>query len=94
MATFFKRSEVWVVDFRYDGRARRWLKALPAGSDARALMQERLQGLYGNRAVLVGVRLARPQEDDAYVRGDLPRTAYCPSGKQPLADPVPPREAK
>ena len=35
---------------------------------------------------------ATPEEDDAYVRGDLPRNAYCPSGKVPLADPVPPRD--
>ncbi len=92
MATFFKRSEVWVVDFHYDGRARRWLTALPAGSDGPALMRERLHALYGDRAVLAGVRPATPQDDDAYVRGDLPRNACCPSGKQPLSDPVPPRD--
>ncbi len=90
MATFFKRSEVWVVDFRYEGRPRRWLKALPAGADAPAAMRAQLQDLYGAKATAVSVRRATPEEDQAYVRGDLPRNAYCPSGKEPLTAPMPP----
>jgi hypothetical protein len=32
MADFFKTSTIW-VDFRYDGRARRWLKTFRANHD-------------------------------------------------------------
>lgn len=92
MATFFKRSEVWVVDFFHDGRARRWFTALPVGTDGQAGMQARLQDLYGGRATQVVARPATPQEELAYVRGDLPRNAYCPSGKAPLGEPRLPRE--
>lgn len=92
MVTLFKRSEVWVVDFFHDGRPRRWFTALPQGIDGQAAMEARLQGLYGNRATQVVARPATPEEELAYVRGDLPRNAYCPSGKAPLSEPRPPRE--
>lgn len=91
MVTVFRHSEVWVVDFRHDGRPRRWLKALPAGTDGPQALQAQLQDLYGARATTITVRRATPAEDQAYVRGDLPRNAYCPSGRQPLTDPGPPR---
>ncbi len=90
MATFFKHSQVWVVDFRYEGRPRRWLTALPAGTDGPAVMQARLADLYGRRVTVESVRPATPGEDAAYVRGDLPRNAYCPSGRHTLSEPVPP----
>lgn len=91
MATFFKSSQVWVIDFLYDGRERRWLKALPAGSDGPAQAARILQELYGAHARLEAARPATPEEDDDYRHGRLPRNAYCPSGKAPLSPPRPPR---
>ncbi len=87
MATFFKSSQVWVIDFFYDGRERRWLKALPAGSDGPAEAARMLQELYGSRVRLEAVRPATPAEDADYRHGNLPRNAYCPSGKAPLSEP-------
>lgn len=87
MVTFFRSSRVWVTDFLYEGRPRRWLKALPEGTDARQAMQSELESLYGPRARLVAVRPATPEEDRDYLRGDLPRNAYCPSGKVPRTEP-------
>ena len=78
---FFKASEVWVVDFTYDGRPRRWLKALPAGSDARARMEAVVDDLYGSRGRVIDVRRATADEETRYIRGDLPRNAYCPTGR-------------
>lgn len=90
MATFFKSSQVWVIDFFYDGRERRWLKALPAGSDGAAQAARILEDLYGPRARLLLARPANAQEDEDYLHGRLPRNAYCPSGKAPLSEPRPP----
>lgn len=77
----YKSSAVWVVDFTYDGRPRRWLKALPAGADARARMQAIVDDLYGSRARIVDVRPATAEEETQYIRGDLPRNLYCPTGR-------------
>lgn len=30
----FRRSKLWVVDVQFDGRPRRWFKALPPDVDA------------------------------------------------------------
>jgi hypothetical protein len=79
---FYKRSEVWVVDFTYDGRPRRWLKALPAGSDARARVQAIVADLYGARARIVQVRPASAEEETQYIRGELPKNLYCPTGRR------------
>ena len=92
MAEFFRSSRVWVVDFSYEGRPRRWLKALPAGADATHEMEALLQDLYGRQAQLAAVRPATPQEEDAYLRGDLPKNMLCPSGRSPLSDPQPPQD--
>lgn len=78
---FYKSTTVWVVDFTYDGHPRRWLKALPAGTDASARMQAIVQDLYGARGRIVQVRPATPQEEIQYIRGDLPRNLYCPTGR-------------
>lgn len=87
MATFFRTSTVWVIDFQYEGRPRRWLKAWPEAADARARAQALLQDLYADHARLVDVRRATGQEDADYRHGNLPRNAYCPSGMAPLSQP-------
>jgi hypothetical protein len=70
-----------VVDFRYDGRPRRWFKALDASADAPALVRQELHALYGNRAQLVEVRPATADEEGQYLRGDVPVNVYCPTGR-------------
>ena len=87
---FFRRSQVWVVAFTYDGRPRRWFKALPQGTDAEAAMRTLLQDLYGHRAHLVEVRPATDQEERDYGRGDLPKNVLCPTGRAPLTPPTEP----
>ena len=81
MAEFFKTSTIWVVDFLYDGRTRRWFKACPAGADMRRLMAGSLQTLYGKRALLVDVRPASYDEETQYLRGEEPMNRYCPTGR-------------
>ncbi len=80
MAEFFKTSTIWVVDFRYDGRARRWFAAFGPDDDASAAMTTKLADLYGARAQLVGVRKATDDEESQYLRGEEPKNVYCPSG--------------
>lgn len=82
MATFYKSSRVWVVDFQFDGHPRRWLRALPEGADAGAAAAQlaaELQALHGGRARLQSVRPATDDEDRQYLRGEGPRNAYCPT---------------
>ncbi|NKE65064.1 hypothetical protein RAMLITH_04465 [Ramlibacter sp. RBP-2] len=81
MAQFFRSSKVWVVDYTYDGHPRRWLKALPRHADARADIAAHLEDLYGGRARLLAVREATPEEETQYIRGDLPRNVFCPTGR-------------
>ena len=83
MVTLFRRTQVWVVDYRHEGRARQWFKALPQGTDAPSAMRALLRELYGDAAVLVGVRPATEEEELRYVRGDLPRNVLCPTGRAP-----------
>lgn len=90
MATFFKRTQVWVVDFRYEGRPRRWFKPLPQGTDAVIAMRELLLDLHGDHAQLVSVRPASEQEELDYVRGDVPRNMLCPTGRAPRSEPEAP----
>lgn len=85
MVTFFKRSQVWAVEYQWDGRTRHWLKALPEHADAPAQLRAELRELFGDRARLVSVRPATADEELDYVRGNLPRNAYCPTGHEPLA---------
>jgi hypothetical protein len=84
MAQFFRTSKVWVVDFTYDGHPRHWLKALPHAADAHAELSSQLADLYGGRARLTAVRLATPEEETQYIRGELPANAICPTGRAPL----------
>lgn len=92
MAALFKRTQVWVVEFRYDGRARRWFKALPQGTDAPAAMRALLLDLYGAHATLAQVRPATPEEELDYIRGNLPRNMLCPTGRAPRGEPEDPDE--
>jgi uncharacterized DUF497 family protein len=80
MAEFFKTSTTWVVDFRYDGRARRWFKAFGPGVDVARTIAATLRDLYGERAKLVAVRKATDEEERQYLRGEEPRNVYCPTG--------------
>ncbi len=84
MAQFFRSSTVWVVDYVYDGRPRRWFKALPRQADARAEMAAHLADLYGGHARLLAVREATPEEETQYIRGDLPKNVFCPTGRAPV----------
>ena len=79
---FFRASTTWVVDFRYDGRPRRWFKVFGRNIDVRALMAAELHQLYGDRARLVEVREATEQEEAQYLRGDAPKNAFCPTGRR------------
>jgi hypothetical protein len=81
MADFFKTSTVWVVDFRYDGRPRRWFKAFSASADVRQETATSLHDLYGTRARLVEVRKATEEESLQYLRGEEPKNTYCPTGR-------------
>ena len=90
MVTFFRRTQVWVVDFSYEGRPRRWFKPLPQGTDAQAALLALLQELYGDRARLVAVRPATEQEELDYVRGNVPRNMLCPTGRAPRTRGEPP----
>lgn len=81
MAEFFRTSTVWVVDFRYEGRPRRWFKAFGPQDDVRERMLQTLRDTYGERARLVEVRPATEEEERQYLRDELPPTAYCPTGR-------------
>lgn len=95
MATFFKTSTVWIVDYQYEGRARRWYKAFSPDVDVAARMAQALHDLYGERARLVQVRQATDEEELLYLRGEEPKNSFCPTGRAPrgtgpaltLADP-------
>jgi len=79
VSEFYKTSTVWIVDFRYEGRPRRWFKALPSGVDAPREMSATLRALYGDRVQVVSVRQATDEEESQYLRGDEPQNAYCPT---------------
>ena len=78
---FFKTSTTWVVDYRYDGRPRRWFKAFEADEDVKCQMTRLLQDLYGGRAMLVEVRRATEDEEREYGPGTEPKNVMCPTGR-------------
>jgi hypothetical protein len=80
MATFYKTSRVWVLEFTYDGRPRRWFRPLPAHEDGAAFLAAQLRDLYGGRATFVEARPATADEETQYIRGELPVNVFCPSG--------------
>jgi len=67
MAEFFKTSTIWVIDFRYEGRARRWFRAFGQKDDVPQLMRDLLRDLYGERAQLVEARKATEEEELQYL---------------------------
>lgn len=87
MIELFKTSTVWVVDYRYEGRPRRWFRAYPAGAEARLLAQAELADLFGRQAQIVEVRPATDEEERQYLHGEEPRNALCPSGRVPRSTP-------
>jgi hypothetical protein len=88
MAQFFRSSRTWVVDFRYQGRLRRWLRTAPAdAADVRAQMLALLAELYGDAAQLLAVRPASDEEELQYLRGEEPKNALCPTGRSPRSTP-------
>ena len=82
MATFFKTSRLWVVDFAYEGRPRRWTKPLPEAKDGPAVFTAQLRDLYGSRARVVEIRPATPDEETQYIHGDEPKNVFCPTGRR------------
>ena len=89
MSEFFKTSVTWVVDFRYDGRPRRWFKAFGTSDDVRQAMVAQLAALYGDRAQLVEVRQATDDEETQYLRGEEPKNVLCPTGRHGRVDTEP-----
>jgi hypothetical protein len=81
MAQFFKTSTYWVIDYRYEGRPRRWFKAFGPGVDVAAVVGATLNDWYGSKAQLVAVRPATDDEELAYLRGDEPKNSYCPTDR-------------
>lgn len=82
MATFFKTSRLWVVDYTWKGRPRRWFKALPDGADAPALLAAELTDVHGPLARVAGIRPASPEEETDYLRGEQPGNILCPTGRR------------
>ena len=78
MAEFFRHSTLWVVDYLFDGRARRWYRAVPVGHDPSGALADELAALHGPRARLKSARPATADEELAYVRGETPVNQYCP----------------
>lgn len=81
MVEFFKTSTIWVVDFRYKGKPRRWFVASGPDDDVRGRMTIELGALYGRRAQLVEVRKATQDEELQYLRGQETKNVYCPTGR-------------
>lgn len=81
MAEFFKTSTMWIVDFRYEGRPRRWFKAFGPDIDVAAAMTAELQALHGSKARLEAVRPATEAEALQYLRGEVPVNTFCPTGR-------------
>jgi hypothetical protein len=82
MAPFYKTSRLWVIDFTYDGRPRRWIKPLRESADGHALLAAELRDLYGSRARVVLIRPATQEEETQFIHGDLPKNVLCPTGRR------------
>jgi hypothetical protein len=76
----FRRSTLWVIDYLYDGRPRRWFQSLGADVDALHFATEALRDRHPGRARLVSVRPADAQEEQQYLRGEEPCNVFCPTG--------------
>ncbi len=82
MADFFKRSTTWVIDFRYEGRPRRWFRVFREGADPTAALRQELESLYGDRVQFVQARVATAEEETQFLRGEEARNVYCPTGRR------------
>ncbi|TFZ04960.1 hypothetical protein [Ramlibacter rhizophilus] len=82
MATFFKTSRLWIVDYTWRGRPRRAYKALPDGVDGTARLAAELAEVQGRHARLVQVRPATADEESEYLRGLTPPNVMCPTGRR------------
>lgn len=82
VATFFKTSRLWVVDYTWKGRPRRLFKGLPEGADGPTLLAAELTDVHGPLARLVEIRPASPQEETDYLRGKQPANILCPTGRR------------
>ncbi len=89
MATFYRSSAVWVLDYRFDEHTRRWYKAYPQGADVPALFAQELRELFGTRAQALSARPATAEEETQYLRGEVPRNLLCPTGRAPVGRPGP-----
>lgn len=83
---FYRNSITWVIDFRHDGRPRRWFKVFGEGFDPTQQVQEELRELYGDRVQWVGARAATAEEESQFLRGEGTRNAYCPTGQRGSPD--------
>lgn len=81
MPELFRKSVTWAIDFRYDGHPRRWFKICREGIDPTEAVRGQLRSLYGERATWVSARLASPDEETQYLRGEVPRNPSCPTGR-------------
>ncbi|MBL0420663.1 hypothetical protein JI739_09935 [Ramlibacter sp. AW1] len=81
MATFFKTSRLWIVDYTWRGAPRRWYRALPAGADGAEMLANELADVQGPQARLVAIRPATPEEETDYLHGKAPRHIVCPTGR-------------
>lgn len=81
MAEFFRTSRIWVVDFRYKGKPRRWFKPFAPDAEVDRLVAEELDQLYGRNARLVELRPASDAEELQYLRNELPAQSFCPTGR-------------
>lgn len=82
MAPFYKTSRLWVIDFTYDGRPRRWIKPLREREDGHAVLAAELHDLYGSRARVVEIRHATKDEETQFIRDDMPKNVLCPTGRR------------
>ena len=81
MATFFKTSRLWIVEYTWRGAPRRWYRSLPAEADGPALLAAELAEVQGPQARLVAVRPATAEEETDYLHGKAPRNIVCPTGR-------------
>lgn len=82
MAPFFKNRRLWVVEYYWRGRPRRWYKALPEGADGQSLLAAELADVHGPQARVASIRLATAPEETDYLRGTAPRNILCPTGRR------------
>ena len=82
MVAFYRNSTTWVIDFRYDGRPRRWFKVFGEGLDPAQQVREELRALYGDRAQWVGARVATADEESQFLRDEVTKNVFCPTGRR------------